>query len=45
MVLSFTELFAAVVDDMLPCGCGPYMFISYIEQWYYGIFANCISVN
>ncbi|KAJ4723997.1 nuclear pore complex protein [Melia azedarach] len=32
VVLSFSDLFAGYIDDILPSGTGPYLFLSYLEQ-------------
>lgn len=34
VVLSFYDLFVGFIDDILPFGSGPYLFLSYLEQWY-----------
>ncbi|KAF2314580.1 hypothetical protein GH714_027753 [Hevea brasiliensis] len=39
-VLSFYDLFSGLVDDIVPYGNGPYLFLSYLEQWAVAITAN-----
>lgn len=33
VVISFAELFACIVDDIIPSDCGPYLFVNYLERW------------
>ncbi|XVF37288.1 hypothetical protein REPUB_Repub19eG0133100 [Reevesia pubescens] len=39
-VLYFTDLFAALIDDIVPVANGPYLFLSYLEQCELAIAAN-----
>ena len=34
VAISFYDLFSGVIDDILPFGSGPYLLLSYLEQWY-----------
>ncbi|KAK8283510.1 hypothetical protein V6Z12_D08G100700 [Gossypium hirsutum] len=40
VVLSFSDLFAGLIDDIVPFGTGPYLFLSYLEQCKLAIAAN-----
>ncbi|OMO81074.1 Nuclear pore complex protein [Corchorus capsularis] len=40
VVLSFSDLFAGLIDDILPYRTGPYLFLSYLEQCELAIAAN-----
>ncbi|KAK8697533.1 hypothetical protein V6N13_113676 [Hibiscus sabdariffa] len=39
-VLSFNDLFAGLIDDIVPSGTGPYLYLSYLEQCELAIAAN-----
>ncbi|GMI89125.1 LONO 1, embryo defective 1011 [Hibiscus trionum] len=39
-VLSFNDLFAGLIDDIVPFGTGPYLYLSYLEQCELAIAAN-----
>lgn len=43
VVLSFSDVFSDVIDDILPSGTGPYLFLTYVERWYADF--NFISVK
>jgi len=30
----FNDLFLGIVDDIVPFGCGPHLFMDYLENWY-----------
>ncbi|PON37230.1 WD40/YVTN repeat-like-containing domain containing protein [Parasponia andersonii] len=38
--ISFYDLFSSVIDDILPSGSGPYLLLSYLDQWELAIAAN-----
>ncbi|XP_039039526.1 nuclear pore complex protein NUP214-like [Hibiscus syriacus] len=38
--LSFSDLFAGLIDDIVPFGTGPYLFLSYLEECELAIAAN-----
>ncbi|KAK8340321.1 hypothetical protein V6Z12_A08G095000 [Gossypium hirsutum] len=40
VVLSFSDLFAGLIDDIVPFGTGPYLYLSYLEQSKLAIAAN-----
>ncbi|KAF9686533.1 hypothetical protein SADUNF_Sadunf03G0168500 [Salix dunnii] len=40
VVLSFHDLFSGLVDDIVPYGSGPYLFLDYLEQCGLAITAN-----
>ncbi|XVE70344.1 hypothetical protein DITRI_Ditri10aG0065100 [Diplodiscus trichospermus] len=40
VVLSFSDLFAGLIDDIVPFRTGPYLFLSYLEQCELAIAAN-----
>ncbi|KAE8672042.1 Detected protein of unknown function [Hibiscus syriacus] len=40
VVLSFSDLFAGLIDDIVPFGTGPYLFLSYLEECELAIAAN-----
>ncbi|KAK9156544.1 hypothetical protein Scep_003118 [Stephania cephalantha] len=40
VVLSFGEVFPGIIDDILPCGSGPYLSLSYLEHWGLAFVAN-----
>lgn len=39
-MLSFEDLFGGLVDDIVPAGSGPHLFLSYLEQYELAITAN-----
>ncbi|KAK4843166.1 hypothetical protein QYF36_004823 [Acer negundo] len=40
VVLSFCDLFGGLIDDILPFGTGPYLFVSYLKQCELAFAAN-----
>ncbi|GMH12801.1 hypothetical protein Nepgr_014642 [Nepenthes gracilis] len=40
IVLNFNDLFPGIVDDIVPYGCGPHLFMSYLELGGFAVFAN-----
>ncbi|KAF8398618.1 hypothetical protein HHK36_017549 [Tetracentron sinense] len=40
IVLSFSEVFMGIIDDIVPFGGGPYLFLNYLEQGELAIAAN-----
>uniref|UniRef100_A0A7N0THU9 Nuclear pore complex protein NUP214 n=1 Tax=Kalanchoe fedtschenkoi TaxID=63787 RepID=A0A7N0THU9_KALFE len=42
---SFSELFTGIIDDIVPFGTGPYLFLSYVKQCELGIVANKKSTD
>lgn len=45
VVLSFSDVFSDVIDDILPSGTGPYLFLSYFDQWGLAISANRKNID
>lgn len=45
VVLSFSDVFSDVIDDILPSGTGPYLFLTYVEQWGLAISANRKNID
>ncbi|GLU19614.1 hypothetical protein SLE2022_358540 [Rubroshorea leprosula] len=39
-ILYFEDLFAGLIDDIVPSGSGPYLFLSYLEQYELAVAAN-----
>ncbi|KAF8035351.1 hypothetical protein BT93_C1397 [Corymbia citriodora subsp. variegata] len=42
---SFCDVFPGIVDDIIPAGCGPHLFFSYLEQCKLAIAANRKNVD
>ncbi|KAI3862828.1 hypothetical protein MKW98_008668 [Papaver atlanticum] len=40
VVLSFSDVFTGIIDDIVPCGSGPHLFLSYLENWELLLAAN-----
>ncbi|OVA13799.1 Nuclear pore complex protein [Macleaya cordata] len=45
IVVSFNELFTGIVDDIVPFGGGPHLFLSYLENWELALAANKKSTD
>ncbi|KDO54529.1 hypothetical protein CISIN_1g000229mg [Citrus sinensis] len=45
VVLSFSDVFSDVIDDILPSGTGPYLFLTYVERWGLAISANRKNID
>ncbi|XP_047318048.1 nuclear pore complex protein NUP214 [Impatiens glandulifera] len=37
---SFSDVFEVIIEDILPCGSGPYMHFAYLDQWELALTAN-----
>ncbi|KAJ4970400.1 hypothetical protein NE237_003499 [Protea cynaroides] len=44
-VLCFSDLFSHIIDDILPFGGGPCLFLSYLEQWELALVANRKNID
>ncbi|GAB4845826.1 hypothetical protein Ancab_024829 [Ancistrocladus abbreviatus] len=40
VMLQFSDLFSCIVDDIVPFGCGPHLFISYLDECACAVVAN-----
>ncbi|XVF78578.1 hypothetical protein PTKIN_Ptkin14bG0145700 [Pterospermum kingtungense] len=45
VVLSFSDLFSDLIDDIVPSRTGPYLFLSYLEQYELAIAANRKNID
>ena len=44
-VVTFIDLFRGIVDDIVPPGRGPHLFLSYLKNWYCFIEAHCCHLK
>ncbi|KAL2944829.1 hypothetical protein RDABS01_033176 [Bienertia sinuspersici] len=43
--VDFSTLFTAIVDDIVPCGCGPHLFVNYLNNGGFAFVSNRKNID